>query len=155
MSVGLFIERGCPPKQGEISAAVGRMLALWNELNRWLSERCKAGSELRFMYGKKYGWARRFEIRGSLLTALYPTQNGFTVQVILNRSALEQASRVALGENATQAIDRAHPYAEGKWLFVPVESERDVADVKMLLSLKVESPKERSPKRSAVSTATG
>ncbi len=154
MSVGFFIEKGCPPQELEILTAVGRMLARWHELNRWLSEKCNSRSELKFMYGKKYGWARRFEIRGTLLTALYPTENGFTVQVILNRSALEQSSGVALGKNATQAIYRAHPYPEGKWLFVPVESERDVADVKALLSLKIEGLKERSRRRSAVLTAT-
>jgi hypothetical protein len=37
-----------------------------------------------------------------------------------------------------QVIEKAHPYPEGRWLFVPVESETDIRDIKQLLSLRSE-----------------
>lgn len=136
MSIGLFIEKACPPSEVEISKALGPKLQSWNELSRWLAQTLRAQRELRYMYGKKYGWALRFQIRGKLLCALYPTQSGFTAQVILNQSALEQVTQFKLSNNVKQAIDRAHLYAEGKWLFIPVQSELDSATVKRLLMLK-------------------
>lgn len=155
MAIGVFTDKACRPKELQISGAVGPMLGLWDELNRWLKETLRARQDLRYMYGSKYGWARRFQLRGSLLCALYPTQNGFTVQVILSRASLEQASLLKLSKNTKQAIDRAHPYPEGKWLFIAVESERDAADVKALLTLKVESATKRESKRVSASAVHG
>jgi len=147
MSIGVFNQKECRPEGSEISAAVGPALEAWNELSQWMKESLSAQQDLKYMYGKKYGWARRFQIRSSLLTALYPTQNGFTAQVILNHAALEQVARLKFGVSVKQAINRAHPYAEGKWLFIPVASERDAEDVKRLLRLKIETGKKPSSKK--------
>ena len=92
----------------------------------------------KFLYGKTYGWALRFRIKGQVLTSLYPTQGGFTAQVNLSPEAVEQAQGMGLGRNVQQAIERANPYPEGRWLFIPVESEEDVRDVQRLLTLRVE-----------------
>jgi hypothetical protein len=149
MSIGIFVNKQCPPTEPEISAAVGSALGRWNELSSWMTESLSARQELKYMYGQKYGWARRFHVRGALLAALYPTRNGFTAQVILNQTALEQVSRLKLGTNAKQAIDRAHVYDEGKWLFIQVESKRDVEDVEHLLGLKTTRTKMRGGMRVA------
>ena len=135
MSIGFFNQKEHSPKEAEVLEAVGPVLPVWQDLERWIRE---AFPVALFMYGKKYGWAMRFRVRTTLLTALYPTQNGFTVQVILNRVALQQASLLKLNISAKQAMDRANLYAEGKWLFIPVASPRDAADVKRLLKLKAE-----------------
>lgn len=80
-----------------------------------------------------------FQINGKLLTSLYPNQNYFTVQVNLSTAAIEKAKRMKLNKNVQQAIAKAHPYPEGRWLFVPVESEIDTRDIKHLLALRSES----------------
>jgi hypothetical protein len=146
MSIGVFDRKECPPKRAEILAAVGPAIDLWNELNRWMRESFSAEDDLKYMYGKKYGWALRFQRRSALLCALYPTLNGFTAQVILSRAALDEAGLLKLGKNAKQAIEQAHLYAEGKWLFIPVASRRDLDDVKLLFTLKVEPGKKASIK---------
>lgn len=153
MSIGVFDQRECSPKPAEILAAVGPTVDLWNELIRWMRESLSAEKDLKYMYGKKYGWAFRFQRRSALLCALYPTLNGFTAQVILNRTALDEASLLKLDKNAKQAIEQAHLYAEGKWLFIPVTSKHDVDDVKRLLKLKVEAGEKRSIKAQRISAS--
>ena len=70
--------------------------------------------ELKFLYGKNYGWGLKFSIKGKLLTALYPGSGYFTVQIILRSEAIEKAQGMKLGKNALQAIERANPYPEGR-----------------------------------------
>jgi hypothetical protein len=94
--------------------------------------------DFKFLYGKNYGWARRFRIRGQLLTSLYPVKGGFTAQINLSPNGIEKAQNMKLGKNVQMAIERAHPYPEGRWLFIPVESEKDIQDVERLLALRVE-----------------
>ena len=151
MAIGVFAEKGCPPTEPQIRGALGSTIELWDELNRWLSETLRARQEWKYMYGRKYGWARRFQLRGSLLCALYPAQNGFIAQVVLSRALLEQASLLKLSNNSKRAIHRARPYPEGKWLFIAVESERDAADVKKLLTLKAGGATKGRTERASVS----
>ena len=136
MSIGAFTERNHKPTQTQVVEVLGANLQAWQALLQHIRATYHSQEDLKFCYGKQYGWALTFRIKGSLLTALYPARNGFVVQVILSRLSLEEAQALTLGDAARQAIARAKPYAEGKWLFIPVHSERDLCDVQSLLALK-------------------
>jgi hypothetical protein len=138
MSIGIFTDKNRQPTDTEIFEAIGPMLPAWRVLVKFIRENYSAQEDFKFLYGKKYGWALRFRIKGKLLTSLYPTQNGFTAQINLSPAAIEQTERMKLGKNVQQAIERAHPYPEGRWLFVPVESENDIRDIQHLLTLRSE-----------------
>ena len=138
MGVGVFTDRKHQPTDAETLAAIGPRLPLWQELVRHIRAEYPVQEDFRFLYGKNYGWALRFRIKGQLLTSLYPAEGGFTAQVNLSPVAIEQVQGLKLGENVQQAIARAHPYPEGRWLFIPVESEQDLQDVVRLLGLRVE-----------------
>jgi hypothetical protein len=148
MSIGAFTDRKHQPMQDEMLGAIGPRLSAWQELIRFIRDNYPSDEDFKFLYGKKYGWALRFRIRGTLLTSLYPTQGGFTVQINLDPAAVEQAQGMELGENVQRAIAQATPYPEGRWLFIPVESEADLQDVQRLLALRVETkrlPKGKPP----------
>jgi hypothetical protein len=138
MSIGLFTDKKRQPADAEVIEAVGARLPLWQDLVRFIRETYPAQEDFKFLYGRTYGWALRFRIKGQVLTSLYPTQGGFTAQVNLSPEAVEQAQSEGLGHNVQLAIIRANPYPEGRWLFVPVESEADVRDVQRLLALRAE-----------------
>ena len=138
MSIGLFTDKSRQPADAEVHEAIGVRLPLWQDLVRFIRETYPAQEDFKFLYGKTYGWALRFRIKGQILTSLYPTQGGFTVQVNLSPEAVEQARSEGLGHNVQQAIERANPYPEGRWLFVPVESGKDVQDVQRLLALRAQ-----------------
>lgn len=136
MSVGLFTDKHHEPTEAEIQAALGSKLPLWQELIQFIREVYRPQEDFRFFYGKDYGWARRFRIKGRLLTTLYPRRDGYTAQVILNPAAVEMAQQMNLGQNTQAAIARAKPYPEGRWLFIRVESQGDVRDFKQLIGLR-------------------
>ncbi len=138
MGIGLFTDKNRQPTDTEIFEAIGPMLSVWRVLVKFILENYSAQEDFKFLYGKKYGWALRFRIKGKLLTSFYPTQNGFTAQINLSPAAIEQAQCMMLGQNVQQAIAKAHPYPEGRWLFVPVESENDIRDIQHLLALRSE-----------------
>jgi hypothetical protein len=43
-----------------------------------------------------------------------------------------------LGRNVQQAIAAAHPYPEGRWLFIIVETRDDLKEIQQLLALRAE-----------------
>lgn len=138
MIIGVFTDKNNQPTEEEILKAIGPKLSAWWELVQYIRENYQADEDFKFLYGKKYGWALRFRIRGKLLTSLYPSEGGFTVQVNLSQEAIEQAQGMELGDNVQEAISRATPYPEGRWLFIPVGSEEDIRAIQQLLALRVD-----------------
>jgi hypothetical protein len=138
MSIGLFVDKNHQPTDAEVRQVVGSKFPLWEALIRFIRENHPAQEDFKFLYGRNYGWAWRFRIKGQLLTSLYPTKVGFTVQINLSPEAVEKAQSMKLTKNAQLAIERANPYPEGRWLFIPVETKSDLQSVEQLLALRVE-----------------
>jgi hypothetical protein len=143
MSIGAFVEKKHQPTEEEIHQVIGAKLSVWEELIRYIREHYPSDEDFKFLYGKKYGWALRFRKRGQLLTSLYPTEGGFTVQINLGPDAIDQTRNMELGENIRGVIEKATPYPEGRWLFIPITSEDDVRDIHQLLALRVETKRLR------------
>ncbi|MGD0707055.1 MAG: DUF3788 domain-containing protein [Anaerolineaceae bacterium] len=138
MSVSFFADKTYQPADAEIREAIGPLFSTWQELAQWIREKYPTQEDFKFLYGKNYGWGLRFRIKSKPLITLYPGQGNFTAQVILRPEAIEKVQSTKLGQNAQQAIERATPYPEGRWLFIPVESKSDLEDVQRLLALRVE-----------------
>ena len=138
MSVGIFTERNHQPTDAEVHQAIGSKFSLWEALIRQIREKYIVQEDFKFLYGKTYGWGRRFRVKGQLLISLYPTNGGFTAQVNLSPEAAEKAQSMKLGKNVEHAIARAKPYPEGRWLFVPVETKQDLRSIQSLLVLRAE-----------------
>jgi hypothetical protein len=137
MSIGFFIDRNHEPTEQEITACLGASLPLWDELIRYMRKTYSPEQDLKFLYGKEYGWGKRFRMKGKLLTNLFPSDGGFTVQIILNPKIVEIAMAMNIGENIRHVMEHATPFPEGCWLFIPVESEKDLRDIRQVLDLKV------------------
>jgi hypothetical protein len=138
MSIGIFTDKKVQPTDAQVFAALGPSLPIWQELTSFIRGKYPVVEDFKFMYGKNYGWGLRFRIKTKLLTNLYPAENSFFAQVNLTPQAVEQAQRMPLGTNAQQAIAGAHPYPEGRWVFIRVESQADVEDIRQLLALRAE-----------------
>jgi hypothetical protein len=138
MSVGVFTDKNHRPTDAEILEAVGPRLSTWQELIHFVREKYRVQEEFKFLYGEQYGWGLRFSAKGKLLTSLYPVQGGFTVQIILRPEAVEKAQTMKMGRNVRKAMARAKPWPNERWLFIPVESEKDFQNVQQLLALRVE-----------------
>jgi len=142
MSIGVFTDKKHQPTDDEILQVIGSQVSVWQALIQFIRENYPSDEDFKFLYGKAYGWALRFRIRDKLLiTSLYPTEEGFTVQINLSQAAIEQVQRMKPGENVQHAITRATPYPEGRWLFIPVKSMDDLGDIQQLLVLRAEMKK--------------
>lgn len=137
MSIGIFTDKKHKPSAEEIRAAVGSKQAAWEDLSQFARQNYADQEELKFLYGKNYGWALRFLSRGKMVINLYPADGSFTAQINLPEFAVQKALGMDIGAHVRQVLETAHPYPEGRWLFIPVQTERDLADVKRLLALRV------------------
>ena len=126
---------------------LGTARPLWERLTG-LAERLKTKSDLK-MYGPSYGWMVCFRRAGRLLFSLYPARDALIAQIVLHQNQVDAAAGVEL-QPATRAIMKAaKQYPEGRWLFIPVLSEADAADVERL----AEAAEERGQEGVALASA--
>jgi hypothetical protein len=121
-------------------ASVRSKRRLWEGLTQFIEANFRVKQDFAF-YGKNYGWALRFRSEGRALAALYPGTDAFTVQIIIAPAQLEDALRLHLGVKVREILRNARAFSEGRWLFIPVESEQDCRDVKSLLKVRASTSK--------------
>ena len=142
MARGIFTDKEHRPTTEEIFAAISPSRPLWKDLARFIADNYRVQQYLGF-YGRNYGWALRFRKGGKALLSLYPGKEDFTVQIILGEAQVEEVMGLAPGRNVRKAIEDAHPYPEGRWLFIKVASKHGLDQVTQLLTVKAPQPKGR------------
>jgi hypothetical protein len=135
MSIGAFCDKEHQPTIDAMIASVQSKRPLWGALTQFIEENYRVKRDFAF-YGKNYRWALRFRSGGRALAALYPGMDNFTVQIIISPAQLEEALQLRLGPKVRDILINARAFTEGRWLFIPVESEMDCRDVQRLLRVR-------------------
>lgn len=135
MSIGCFCDKTHPPSTEELRSALGPALPLWLELVQFIETNYQMSGELSYG-GKNYGWNLWYRKSGKSLVTLYPQENCFVAQVVLGSKQVEAALELELGEVVGRMVKEVPLLHDGKWLFIPVNSEQEVRDVERLLLVK-------------------
>jgi hypothetical protein len=135
MSVGVFTDKARAPTVEQVIEAIGSRRVVWEGILQVIRDCYSHQEDWRF-YGKNYGWALRFRKSGKALASLYPAEGSFTVQLILSQADVDKTHSLKLGKRVRQIIEQAYPFPEGRWVFIPVNSGKDMRDVQQLLALK-------------------
>ncbi len=135
MSISMFADKAHRPNPDEMLAPLGAACSLWEGLAGHLAAAYRASPDLGY-YGKNYGWAERYRKSGKALVSLYPGEGCFTAQIVLRAPEVETALSRGVGPAVREAIERANPYPEGRWLFIRVADAAAVAEIQELLAIK-------------------
>ncbi len=119
----------------EIEDSLAGAAPLWTELIAFVESSFRVRSDWKF-YGKNYGWALAFKKSGKALVSLYPGAGSFTAQLILKDDQLSSVPGELMIPELRAAIDAANPYAEGRWIFLAVTSERELEVVTKLIEIR-------------------
>ena len=119
----------------EIEDSLAGAAPLWTELIAFVESSFRVRSDWKF-YGKNYGWALAFKKSGKALVSLYPGAGSLTAQLILKDDQLSSVPGELMIPELRAAIDAANPYAEGRWIFLAVTSERELEVVTKLIEIR-------------------
>lgn len=135
MAIGCFLEKDLAPTQAQIKAALGDSFPHWERLLAFIEESYQMPGELSWG-GSKYGWNLWYRKSGKSLVSLYPQEGHFIAQVVLGREQVEKALALPLGGKVGGMVRDTPQLHDGKWLFISIDSARDVEDIMQLLLLK-------------------
>ncbi|MCK4665108.1 DUF3788 domain-containing protein [Candidatus Dependentiae bacterium] len=138
-----FLNRDDEPSDSEYEQEMGkRVFKTYQKLNDYL----KAAYEVDPIPdsgGKKYGWNYKYRKSSKTICTLFPEKKAFTVLVTLGKYDLEKLKPdlKKLSPELQKLIKDTHHYHDGKWLWIRIPTTANIADIKLLTSLK------RKPKK--------
>jgi Protein of unknown function (DUF3788) len=130
-----FMDTMRAPTAKEIADALGPAAGFWKRLTRYVEQ----SYDIEPVFGapsKNYGWDVKYRKGGRTLVSLTPDRGEFTALVVLGAAESDAARDLELGDHVRRVFDEAKPLHDGRWLFIKVESDRDVDDVEALLAVK-------------------
>ena len=98
MSKGIFTDKNHKPTEEEVCKSISTTKPLWNNLISFIESNYKIKGEFKF-YGKNFGWALRYRKSGKVLISIYPREDEFMVQIILNGKEVENALKLDISQN--------------------------------------------------------
>ncbi len=135
MSISVFSDKLAAPTPEQIRAELGPSLPWWEQICAFMLEAYQLPGLLSYG-GKNYGWNLWFRRGSRPLLSLYPQKSGMTAQIVLGKAEVQKAMALALGEHFYRVLRETPSFHDGLWMFVPLESQRDVEDALQLIQLK-------------------
>ncbi len=136
MSIGYFTDKNSKPSDGDILHQIGSSGKNWDYLHRYLTAELNLKGNHVF-YGVNYGWALRFSKSGRSVVALYPGNDCFTVQIILNKNQAEHALSLDLNSNIAKKIAETNAIYEGKWVYLTINQDSGIEDIIKLINVRI------------------
>jgi len=135
MSHGFFREKDRVPTEMDVGAVLGKGKECWDGLVMYLLDERKLKAGYKF-YGKNYGWALGFTRRGRSVVSLYPDEDDFCMQIILNEEQEERALRSIDDGGLRKVIHDTARIHEGKWIFMKASQFKDAGEMKRLVAIR-------------------
>jgi hypothetical protein len=132
MSWGVFTDKEIKPSDKHVYQSLGEVKPLWDSVISFIEEKYGVNGEFIF-YGKNFGWALRYRKSGRVLIALYPGNEEYTVQIILNKHQIEEVLESGITVETRELIERTTMIREGKWLYLKVDEEKNLDEIKTLI----------------------
>ena len=144
-SYARMLDKSSEPGPGAIARHMGSdAIARLEKLKALLGERYALSRELRFPFGKDYGWGYKFNHgKKHLLYAFFET-GAFTCTFQINDASVDavEASMNSFLPRTRETWDNRYPCGKrGGWLHYRVLKDEELGDVITLLAIRIKPPK--------------
>jgi len=127
------------PDNVEVESWIGeKAFILWKLLQNYIDQNYPGVFTPQWLYGgKKHGWSLRYKKSRSFCTFI-PERGRFLVLIVFGAEerAKVEAIRNEISADTLKEYDDARTYHDGKWLVLNFESEKVLADIRLLLNVK-------------------
>ncbi len=132
-----FLVKAEKPSDEEIERALGPAKPLWLALHAYIREQYDFSQEIIF-FAKNYGWAVRYKKSGRTMCYAFPECESFSLLIVLGKDEAQRVDvqKQLLNQQVRDIFDQTEQLHDGKWLWIRVMEESDLASVQYILGAK-------------------
>ena len=132
-----MLDKQAKPTEDEFAAYCGACKELFEEVDAYLRNECKAERTLRLPYGNAYGWGMKYAVKKKHICDVFAEKDAFTVMMRMTDQQFQSVYN-NLSNDAQKLIDGKYPCGEGGWIHYRGLNRRQADDVKLLLAQKLQ-----------------
>ena len=114
----------------------GESGALWLALDKYLEDEHKASRQIRFPYGKDYGWSAKYSVKSKHVCDIFAENGAFAALFQVSDKAVSTVYD-ALGAYAKDVWADKSPCASGGWIEFRVLNDDQLKDLKKIIHAKI------------------
>jgi len=134
-----FIDESAEPTELKLAIALGPAKSLWDKLVDDLAKESGVDIQEWKSVSRKYGWSLRLKLKKRTIVYLSPHHGCFTTSFVLGDKAVKAAHAADLPASVIKELGQAKRYAEGTGVRIEVKSPKEIAIVKKLTAIKLQS----------------
>jgi len=107
---------------------------------KMLRESYDLNCELKFPFGKSYGWAYRYTHKKALLLYVFPEKDGFCCTISINDSGAGVVVKIlnTMLPKTKELWQNRYPCGkEGGWVHYSVSDDKELKDIVQMINIKV------------------
>lgn len=134
-----FFDPKKAPEPTEIEALLGETASQrFHHLDAFLQNSYDITCELKFPFGKHYGWSYKYSIKGKMLCYVFFEKDTFTVTITIGKGDLPKLEKELpqMLPRTQQYWENRYPCGDGGWIHYRVQNDDELQDVKRLISIK-------------------
>ena len=124
------------PTFDDLISHSGESGALWLALDDYLQSEFGASRQIRFPYGKDYGWGAKYSVKSKHICDVFAESGAFTVFGQVSSKAVNFVYS-ELSNYAKSVWEDKYPCASGGWISFRVLNGEQLSDAKKLLRAKI------------------
>lgn len=124
------------PSFDDLISYCGKCGTLWEELDNWIKKEYDAKTQIRFPYGKNYGWSIKYSKSSKHICDIFAENEAFTVFLKLSCEAFELI-KSNLSEYSKEIYANKYPCGDGGWIRYRITDSKHTDDAKRFINAKV------------------
>ena len=109
---------------------------LWLALESYLESEFNISKQIRFPYGKDYGWSVKYSVKSKHICDVFAENGAFTALFQISTAAMETVLH-ELGDYAKDVWEDKSPCASGGWISFRVLNSEQLEDLKKIVRAKI------------------
>lgn len=130
-----MLDKSVKPSFEEMKAYCGGAGELFQELRDYLITEFGFDWDIRFPYGKAYGWGLNMTKKKKHVCDVFAEAGAFNVLIKLSQKSLDEAYPT-LNDYSKQIIDEKYPCNDGGWLKYRVTERKQLEELKSLIAIR-------------------
>lgn len=132
-----MLDRKQRPTWEEMLAYCGVTAQLYIEFQTFLADSFTTSQEIRFPYGKEYGWCVTHRLGKKLICDVFAEAGAFAVMMRLSNEQYERIYE-EVSDYTKNYIDHKYPCGSGGYIHYRVTCAEHMKDLKILMTAKME-----------------
>jgi hypothetical protein len=140
MAMSIFDDKTKQPTGRMLSKALGKQYQLWKDIAQYVVEKYpKAFEEWKYFSVKNYGWSFRLKDKKRNIIYLGPRDGFFMAAFVFSDKAVDAVQDSSLAQSIKDELRNAKKYPEGRGIRLEVRNKADIANIKILVDIKLAS----------------